>query len=520
MRDYNGYLESRGKILDKKPESRYSWIGFALANYYVGSYNICFDIINKYFEIIQDSDSVEKYEKSELYLLQNRCIELLLNYNECIKHLNKNLKNIVDINYYNIKIAYFLLLNNNYNESLKYYNILITQQSENYMLHVGLHLNLLKLNNTLLNYELYNKCNKCELPLYYYKLTNNQIITIINYYNNELLPKIKKSNVISKIILALASQLQPETVETDATVTETAVSKTIALNESNEFNNDNIYLKFHKLFIEILEKYLIKYLSLGIPALYQDIDSIIRIADIHNPNQLNYVLNINEFNKHLLTKLILLLLNKYIYNLETFGTFQNTSETQTTIIIESPSSLLWTYFLKSHLLEKCGNNNESLIIIEKSLLHTPTALDMYIQKSLILSNLGQYLYASQIINNCRLLDLQDRYLNNITTKYLLKANQITLAKQTINLFIKHEEGIGSSNEPDVKLNYLQTNWYELLLAKIYYNNNTYNLSIKKFYDIKKHFHDYYEDMFDFHGYVIRKVCNIHSSIQLFIHCYD
>ena len=67
---------------------------------------------------------------------------------------------------------------------------------------------------------------------------NSQLIT-----NNELLPKIKKSNVISKIILALASQLQPETVETDATVTETAVSKTIALNESNEFNNDNIYLQ-------------------------------------------------------------------------------------------------------------------------------------------------------------------------------------------------------------------------------------------------------------------------------------
>ena len=42
------------------------------------------------------------------------------------------------------------------------------------------------------------------------------------------------------------------------------------------------------------------------------------------------------------------------------------------------------------------------------------------------------------MDECRLLDLQDRYLNNKTTKYLLRNDEMDQAMATIAMFTKHE----------------------------------------------------------------------------------
>ena len=103
------------------------------------------------------------------------------------------------------------------------------------------------------------------------------------------------------------------------------------------------------------------------------------------------------------------------------------------------------------------------ILLKQCILHTPTAIDMYCKRSKLLKKQGNVaraagsplaalchcrngssdltpLFCSSVetMDECRLLDLQDRYLNNKTTKYLLRNDEMERAMATIAMFTKHE----------------------------------------------------------------------------------
>ena len=112
--------------------------------------------------------------------------------------------------------------------------------------------------------------------------------------------------------------------------------------------------------------------------------------------------------------------------------------------------------------------------------------------------LGDIASAAKVIDTCRSLDLQDRYLNNKATKYLLRADEVTQAMDTIAMFTKHD------GDPQYTLFELQVSWYELELADSYTRQKKYGLALKNFYAVQKHFAIYDDDQFDFHGYCMRK----------------
>jgi peptide alpha-N-acetyltransferase len=171
------------------------------------------------------------------------------------------------------------------------------------------------------------------------------------------------------------------------------------------------------------------------------------------------------------------------------------------------------------MLEKSGLLLESLAIIDECLLHTPTALDMHIRKARILRKLGDPISASQTVDYCRALDLQDRYLNNKTTKYLLRADNVELGMDRIAMFTKvnihfcpHSLSLSQSvflffhslfqhdGDPQQTLLNLQCNWYELELADSYSRLKQFGLALKAYYAVQKNFIQYFEDQFDFHGF--------------------
>lgn len=128
------------------------------------------------------------------------------------------------------------------------------------------------------------------------------------------------------------------------------------------------------------------------------------------------------------------MLDHYITNLRASSTFTETVTEGMTL--EPPTTILWSLFLKAHMLEKSGLLLDALAIIDECLGHTPTALDMHIKKARIVRKLGDPLSASQLVDSCRALDLQDRYLNNKTTKYLLRADNVPQAMDTIAMFTR------------------------------------------------------------------------------------
>ena len=54
-------------------------------------------------------------------------------------------------------------------------------------------------------------------------------------------------------------------------------------------------------------------------------------------------------------------------------------------------------------------------------------------------------------------------------------------------------------DPQQYLGEMQCNWFELETGEAFLRTKNWGASLKKFVSIGKHFTDYVEDMFDFHG---------------------
>lgn len=124
----------------------------------------------------------------------------------------------------------------------------------------------------------------------------------------------------------------------------------------------------------------------------------------------------------------------------------------------------------------------------------------------LLKKSGAIAEAATVMDKARQLDLADRYMNNKSTKYLLRAGRVEDAQGVIALFAKHE------GDAQVYLCEMQCMWYELEWAKAMFaqaleegGKEGLGRALKKFAAVEKHFADFVEDQFDFHNYCVRKM---------------
>ena len=242
-----------------------------------------------------------------------------------------------------------------------------------------------------------------------------------------------------------------------------------------------------------LDAYYQSMLRDGVPALYSDFFALLRVASPSQSNRRIAAISAADISADPITSTTLQLLDSYIANLMAHASFT------TVEVNEVPSCLMWCLYFRSHVHLKSGNITAALDDINAAIDHTPTGLDLYMLKARILKTCGDYESAATIADYCRSLDLQDRYLNNKATKYLLKANKVDTAMETIAMFTKHD------GDPQRILFDLQCIWYELEIGEAHMRQKQFALALKKFYAVEKHFGDFLEDQFDFHSYCIRKV---------------
>ena len=451
-RDIFGFMESRRKMLHSRPTLRSSWIGYAAAQYFGGNYDVVVDVISKTFEAIDEKGG--QYEDSELLLFQNRCYEMLCRYDDAINHLTTNLSkgSIVDKLAARIKLGDLYIKIGNYKDAQDTWMGLVREQPDNYRLHRGLQLSFLELDIVKAS-KLLLTMKRLDLPSSYLVLSEPQKAVLINLYTNILEP----SATTKRILLHLL--------------------------DGEAFNAH-------------YEEHLKKYISDGVPPLYQDVCGLVKSVgtDSVDGEFFKIVKDTAEFSRHPLVRATIDILSRYANNLQQHSSFT----TDPKVTVEAPTSLLWTFYLKSQLLLRGGHYAEALQLAECCVEHTATGLDMYLLKAKILKNMGDVKSAAVALETCRRLDLQDRYLNNKTTKYLLQCNYISQAMDTIALFTKHD------GDPQQTLHDLQCNWYELELAHSYSRLKNYPLAMKKYYAIMKHFDDYVEEMFDFHSFCLKK----------------
>jgi len=101
-----------------------------------------------------------------------------------------------------------------------------------------------------------------------------------------------------------------------------------------------------------------------------------------------------------------------------------------------PTTYLWTlYFLAQHY-SYLSQHSKALSLLEVALTHTPTLPELYMFKARVLKRNGDYFGAARCLNDARLLDGQDRFLNTKCGKYMLRAGMVDEANTIFGMFTK------------------------------------------------------------------------------------
>lgn len=124
---------------------------------------------------------------------------------------------------------------------------------------------------------------------------------------------------------------------------------------------------------------------------------------------------------------------------------------------------------------------------------------MYILKAKIYKRAGDVKRAATLYDEARKLDLSDRYLNALASRYLIRDDKLEQAEQTMALFSKDQ-----GDDQGLNVHDMQCMWYETECGASYLRQGQLRLALKNFHYIEKHFDQIYEDQFDFHLYAMRK----------------
>lgn len=196
-----------------------------------------------------------------------------------------------------------------------------------------------------------------------------------------------------------------------------------------------------------------------------------------------------------------------------------------------PTVKVWTLFFLSQFSLYKKDLIKANLYIDQALTHSPTLVELYIMKARIVKHFGNLKEASEIMEQGRLLDLQDRFINSKACKYYLRANDIEKAVDLISLFTKlDDKAINGCKD----LHLMQANWFLTESAEAYKrlyhqyeqeletidqsnpeNEDLVNdlkekidinkgLSLKRFTAVVNIFKIFFNDQFDFHSYCMRR----------------
>jgi len=163
---------------------------------------------------------------------------------------------------------------------------------------------------------------------------------------------------------------------------------------------------------------------------------------------------------------------------------------------QDPTVYLWLLFFTAQHFYILRDFERALLYVNQGIEHTPTVVDLYVLKARIYKKAGDRAYAAKLYDEARKLDLADRYLNAVSARFKIRADQVEDAEETMALFSK--EG----NELNV--HDMQCLWYEIEVGQSYLRQGKYRLALKNFHFVEKHLEQICEDQSDFHLYAIRK----------------
>ena len=92
---------------------------------------------------------------------------------------------------------------------------------------------------------------------------------------------------------------------------------------------------------------------------------------------------------------------------------------------QDPTVYLWLLYFSAQHFYYLKDYERALEYINRAIEHTPTVIDLYVVKARIYKRSGDKKYASKLYEEARKLDLADRYLNAVTSRYLIRVEELT-----------------------------------------------------------------------------------------------
>lgn len=103
---------------------------------------------------------------------------------------------------------------------------------------------------------------------------------------------------------------------------------------------------------------------------------------------------------------------------------------------DDPSTHLWLQYFRAQHYSHLGQYDRALEILETSIAHTPTLPELYTCRARTYKRAGDPYKAARSLEEARLLDGQDRFLNTKSAKYHLRAGLVEEAYHRLGMFTK------------------------------------------------------------------------------------
>jgi tetratricopeptide (TPR) repeat protein len=130
IRDYEGYIESRRKMMQERPQLRQNWTALAIAYHLAGNFTEAENILKTYEETLKQIPSKSDLEHSEATLYKNTIIAESGDTERALKHLDEVVRNSLDrTSALELRAEYLLKLERN-QEAEKAYQTLLDRNNE------------------------------------------------------------------------------------------------------------------------------------------------------------------------------------------------------------------------------------------------------------------------------------------------------------------------------------------------------------------------------------------------------
>ncbi len=159
------------------------------------------------------------------------------------------------------------------------------------------------------------------------------------------------------------------------------------------------------------------------------------------------------------------------------------------------------FFLAQHYNYHITRNlDKALKYVNEAIELDPKSVVYVLNKARIYKHLGDPEKAAEVMEEARLLDEKDRYINTKCAKYQLRNNENAKALQTMSKFTRNEAVGGPLGD----LMDMQCTWFLTEDGNAYRRQGKLGLALRRYKAVFDVFDIWQEDQFDFHHYSMRK----------------